>query len=123
MKSLYYILFFVIFSSVYYFVICQNVPSPRRQQASTLVGTRLYFFGGATSPTFVTNEVWYLDLSSSFSTSTPPWHSDVAMPVGYNFGTSCLSPIDNSTVFFNWRKNMDSYFDKYNCLFIYIISL
>ncbi|KAF0538904.1 galactose oxidase [Gigaspora margarita] len=100
MKSLYYILFFVIFSSVYYFVICQNVPSPRREQTSTLVGTRLYFFGGTTSPTNLTsNEVWYLDLSSSFNIFTPPWHSDGVMPVRYSFGTSCLSLIDNYTVF------------------------
>ncbi|KAF0538901.1 galactose oxidase [Gigaspora margarita] len=99
MKLLYSILFFVIFSSVYYFVICQDVPSPRRQHTSTLVGTRLYFFGGATSSTRKSNEVWYHDLSSSFNISTPPWHSDVVMPVAYNFGTSCLSPIDNSTVF------------------------
>ena len=99
MKSLYYILFFIIFSTVYYFVICQNIPSPRFQQTSTLVGTRLYFFGGATSFTGASNEVWYLDLSSSFNTFTPPWHSDVAMPVEYNLGSSCLSPIDNSTVF------------------------
>ncbi|RIB14807.1 hypothetical protein C2G38_1623075 [Gigaspora rosea] len=99
MKSLYYILFFAIFSSVYFFVVCQNIPSPRRQQTSTLVGTRLYVFGGDISPTLPSNEVWYLDLSSSFNISTPPWHSDVAMPIGYTFGTSCLSPIDNSTVF------------------------
>ncbi|KAF0403432.1 galactose oxidase [Gigaspora margarita] len=112
MKSLYYILFFVIFSSVYYFVICQNVPSPRIQQTSTLVGTRLYFFGGATSLN-VFSEVWYLDLSNSFETSTSPWHSDVAMPVGYNFGTSSLSPIDNSTVFLiggmTWTKDTNNY--------------
>ncbi|RIB20768.1 hypothetical protein C2G38_1161317 [Gigaspora rosea] len=98
MKSLQYILFFVIFSSVYFFVICQNIPSPRRQQTSTLIGTRLYFFGGTTS-LIKPNEVWYLDLSSSFNISTPPWHSDAAMPIGYTLGTSCLSPIDNSTVF------------------------
>ncbi|KAF0442575.1 galactose oxidase [Gigaspora margarita] len=99
MKSLYYILFFVIFNSVYFLVICQNVPSPRREQSSTLVGTRLYFFGGSISSTIIVNEVWYLDLSSSFNISTPPWHSDAAMPVGDIFGTSCLSSIDNSTVF------------------------
>ncbi|KAF0538930.1 galactose oxidase [Gigaspora margarita] len=98
MKSLYYILFFVIFNSVYFFVICQNVPNPRREQTSTLVGTRLYFFGGFTI-IGASNEVWYLDLSSSFNISTPPWHNDVAMPVVNFFGTSCLSPIDNSTVF------------------------
>ncbi|KAF0538900.1 galactose oxidase [Gigaspora margarita] len=86
------------FARYIFFVICQNVPSPRRQQASTLVGTRLYFFGGGTSIS-TSNEVWYLDLSSSFNISTPPWHSDVAMPVGYTLGTSCLSHIDDSTVF------------------------
>ncbi|KAF0549456.1 galactose oxidase [Gigaspora margarita] len=98
MKSLYYILFIVIFGSKYFFIICQNVPSPRHQQTSTLVDTKFYFFGGFTI-IGASNEVWYLDLSSSFNISTPPWHSDVVMPVGYNFGTSYLSPIDNSTVF------------------------
>ncbi|KAF0538918.1 galactose oxidase [Gigaspora margarita] len=112
MKSLYYILFFVIFSSIYYFVICQNIPNPRCQQTSALVGNRLYFFGGGTSISEY-NDVWYLDLSSSFKISTPPWHSDVAMSVGYNLGTSCLSPIDNSTVFLvggrTWIANTIDY--------------
>ncbi|RIB05655.1 hypothetical protein C2G38_2117871 [Gigaspora rosea] len=44
----------------------------------------------------VTNEVWYLDLSSSFNTATPPWNKDVGMPIGYFFGASCVIPIDNS---------------------------
>ncbi|KAF0538931.1 hypothetical protein F8M41_007451 [Gigaspora margarita] len=58
-----------------FFVICQNVPSPQRQQTSALVGIRLDFFGGGnTGPP--TNEV-----------------------CRYTLGTSCLSPIDNSTVF------------------------
>ncbi|KAF0538921.1 galactose oxidase [Gigaspora margarita] len=113
MKSLYYILFLIIFSSRYFFIICQNVPSPRREQTSTLVGTKLYFFGGNISPTLPSNEVWYLDLSSSFNISTPPWHSSTVMPVGYNFGTSCLSPIDNSTVFLvggrTWIANTFDY--------------
>ncbi|RIB20759.1 hypothetical protein C2G38_1161037 [Gigaspora rosea] len=112
MKPLYYILFSAIFGSRYILVICQDVPSPRREQASTLVGTRLYFFGGYTIIN-TSNEVWYLDLSSIFNIFTPPWHSDVAMPVGYNFGTSCLSPIDNSTVFLiggrTWITNTKTY--------------
>ncbi|KAF0549475.1 galactose oxidase [Gigaspora margarita] len=112
MKPLYYIPFFVIFVSRYLLVICQNVPSPRSQQTSTLVGTRLYFFGGAI-PLSVSNEVWYLDLSSSFNVSTPPWHSDVVMTVRYSFGTSCLSPIDNSTIFLiggrTWIANTNFY--------------
>ncbi|RIB20771.1 hypothetical protein C2G38_1161456 [Gigaspora rosea] len=112
MKSLQYILFFVIFSSVYFFVICQNIPSPRRQQTSTIIGTKLYFFGGTTS-LIKPNEVWYLDLSSSFNNATPPWYSDAAMPIGYTLGTSCLSPIDNSTVFLIggriWIANTNTY--------------
>ncbi|KAF0538911.1 galactose oxidase [Gigaspora margarita] len=108
MKPLYYTLFLVIFSSVHYFVICQNVPSSRSSQASTLVGTRLYFFGGGAS-----TEVWYLDLSNSFNISTPPWHNDIVMPVGYSFGTSCLSPIDNSTIYLiggrTWMANTGNY--------------
>ncbi|RIB25353.1 hypothetical protein C2G38_490014 [Gigaspora rosea] len=98
MKLPCYILCFVIFSSTYFFVICQNVPGPRRQHASTLIGTRAYFFGGEMA-TSRSNEVWYLDLSSSFNVLTPPWHSDGIMPVGYNLGSSCLSPFDNSTLF------------------------
>ncbi|KAF0548085.1 galactose oxidase [Gigaspora margarita] len=65
---------------------------------------KLYFFGGDLSATDLyngnatnaINEVWYLDLSSSFNTTTPPWNKDVGMPLGYANGTSCVSPIDNS---------------------------
>ncbi|KAF0548093.1 galactose oxidase [Gigaspora margarita] len=86
------------------FVNCQNIPNPRYQQTSSLIGNRLYFFGGDLSPTDhnndsatnVTNEVWYLDLSGSFNTATPPWNKDIGMPIGYNLGASCVRPIDNS---------------------------
>ncbi|RIB05646.1 hypothetical protein C2G38_577429 [Gigaspora rosea] len=86
------------------FVNCQNIPKPRYQQTSSLIGNRLYFFGGDLSTTDyknysaanLTNEVWYLDLSSSFNTATPRWNKDVGMPIGYALGASCVSPIDNS---------------------------
>ncbi|KAF0548075.1 galactose oxidase [Gigaspora margarita] len=32
----------------------------------------------------------------SFNTATPPWNKDIEMPIGYAFGASCVSPIDNS---------------------------
>ncbi|KAF0548078.1 galactose oxidase [Gigaspora margarita] len=75
------------------FVNCQNIPKPRFQQTSSLIGNRLYFFGGDLSTTdynndiagINTNEVWYLDLSSSFNTAMPPWNKDVEMPIGYIF--------------------------------------
>ncbi|KAF0561667.1 galactose oxidase [Gigaspora margarita] len=94
----------LIITLLFSFVNCQNIPNPRSQQASSLIGKRLYFFGGDLSTTdsdndkaaYITNEVWYLDLSSSFNTATPPWNKDVGMPIGNNVGASCVSPIDNS---------------------------
>ncbi|RIB20765.1 hypothetical protein C2G38_2178467 [Gigaspora rosea] len=38
-------------------------------------------------------------INCSFNIYAPPWYSDIAMPIEYSFGTSCFSPIDNSTVF------------------------
>ncbi|RIB07101.1 hypothetical protein C2G38_2114642 [Gigaspora rosea] len=92
------VLLFIIFSSVYFFATCQNIPSPRYEQASSLIGTRFYFFGGQTG-SFSSNEVWYLDLSNSFNKTIPPWRKDIGMPVGYSIGSLCVSPIDNSSVF------------------------
>ncbi|RIB17244.1 hypothetical protein C2G38_2246499 [Gigaspora rosea] len=96
--------FLLIIILLFSFVNCQNIPNPRSQQTSSLIGNRLYFFSGDLSTTDskndsasnITNEVWYLDLSSSFNTATPPWGKDVGMPIGYNLGASCVSPIDNS---------------------------
>ncbi|RIB18972.1 hypothetical protein C2G38_2308715 [Gigaspora rosea] len=93
------------------FVNCQNIPKPRYQQTSSLIGNRLYFFGGDLSTTDysndnaanITNEVWYLDLSSSFNTATPPWNKYVGMPIGYILSAPCVSPIDNSVVFVGGR--------------------
>ncbi|RIB13995.1 hypothetical protein C2G38_1690786 [Gigaspora rosea] len=99
MNLLYNFLFFILFSSVYFLVNCQNVPKARYKQTSALVGTNLYFFGGETSFYVATNEVWYLDLSKSFNTIIPPWHEVIGMPVGYAYGSACVSPIDNYTVF------------------------
>ncbi|KAF0548091.1 galactose oxidase [Gigaspora margarita] len=95
--------FLLIIILLFSFVNCQNIPNPRSQPASSLIGNRLYFFGGDLSTTDsrnysaanLTNEVWYLDLSSSFNTSNPPWNKDVGMPIGYFLGASCVNPIDN----------------------------
>ncbi|KAF0548096.1 galactose oxidase [Gigaspora margarita] len=96
--------FFLTIILLFPFVNCQNIPNPRYQQTSSLIGNRLYFFGGNISPIVnnndnadnITNEIWYLDLSGSFNTATPPWNKDVGMPIGYVFSASCVSPIDNS---------------------------
>ncbi|RIB07628.1 hypothetical protein C2G38_2147477 [Gigaspora rosea] len=116
MNLLYNVFFFVVFDSIHFFVICQNIPNPRCQQTSALVGTKLYFFGGLISRNSISNEVWYLDLSNSFNVTTPQWHQDSEMILGYNLGSSCISPIDNSTVFLiggrTWFPNTLNY--KYN---------
>ncbi|RIB06389.1 hypothetical protein C2G38_522374 [Gigaspora rosea] len=90
--------FFLTLNLIIFHVICQGIPSPRYEQANSLVGTRLYFFGGIINST-TTNEVWYIDLSNFKSTSTLQWKSDVSMTVEYNLGASCVNPIDNSTVY------------------------
>ncbi|RIB27337.1 hypothetical protein C2G38_22333 [Gigaspora rosea] len=81
-------------------VICLE-PDPRYELASTLVGTKFYFFGGVKqiAQNLSTNEAWYLDLSSSFSTTKPPWSKSANMPVAYYFGSSCISPIDYTNVY------------------------
>ncbi|RIB18967.1 hypothetical protein C2G38_2183129 [Gigaspora rosea] len=99
--------FLLIIILLFSFVNCQNIPNPRYLQTSSLIGNRLYFFGGDLSTTDyrndnaanITNEVWYIDLSSSFNASTPPWNKDVGMPIGYILSASCASPIDNNSVF------------------------
>ncbi|KAF0526944.1 galactose oxidase [Gigaspora margarita] len=70
----------------------------RVAQTSSLVNNKLYFFGGLSGDTF-TNETWYLDLSNSFNVSMPPWHKGQETLVAVGFASSCVSPIDNSSVF------------------------
>ncbi|RIB12751.1 hypothetical protein C2G38_2199816 [Gigaspora rosea] len=96
--------FFLILSCINLFVICDDFPSPRAAQASSLVNNKLYFFGGVFADNF-TNEVWYLDLSNSFNLSVLPWHKDQGLPVAVAFASSCVSPIDNSSVFLIWWKH------------------
>ncbi|CAG8491682.1 90_t:CDS:2 [Dentiscutata heterogama] len=82
-------------------VTSQFSPDPRQYQDSVLIGNRLFIFGGYTGKPQYTNETIYLDLSKSFDTSHPPWSKDVkgTAPISAEFGTACLSPIDNSTVY------------------------
>lgn len=97
-----YIFFLILEISL---VICQNVPDPRYDLASTLVGSKFFFFGGAKKTTQTpqnsfTSETWYLELSSSFSTTKPPWNKSADMPVAYYyFGSSCVSPSDYTKIY------------------------
>ncbi|KAF0451182.1 galactose oxidase [Gigaspora margarita] len=78
-------------------VFCQ-APSSRWELVSTLVGDKLYFFGGWVANNTASDEVWYIDLSIPFNTATPPWSKTTNMPVGYNFG-SAIYDNDMSSVY------------------------
>ncbi|KAF0434568.1 galactose oxidase [Gigaspora margarita] len=79
--------------------ISRDIPDGRYELSSALINDKLYFFGGATNATNSSNEVFYLDLSSTFDIFTPPFKKvSVGMPVGDNLGT-CVSSPDNSTIF------------------------
>ncbi|KAF0508034.1 galactose oxidase [Gigaspora margarita] len=82
--------FMLTLSFIYVFVNCQNTPHSRYGQASVLVNNIFYFFGG-TNTTKIFNEVWYLNLSSSFNASAPQWYRSIDMPVGYYWGSACYS--------------------------------
>ncbi|KAF0380804.1 galactose oxidase [Gigaspora margarita] len=77
----------------YSFVICQDIPNARFEHASALINAKLYFFGGATDATNSSNEVFYIDLSSTFDIFTPPFKkASIGMPVGDNLGTCVSTP-------------------------------
>ncbi|KAF0502406.1 galactose oxidase [Gigaspora margarita] len=84
---------------MFFIVASQNVPEPRYAQASALVKTKFYFFGGILKTGIITNEVWYLDLGSLSNATIQKWsRSNASMSVAYHSGTSCVSTIDNSTI-------------------------
>ncbi|KAF0416738.1 galactose oxidase [Gigaspora margarita] len=90
---------YFILSFTYSFVICQDIPDARYEHTSALINDKLYFFGGATQTTNTSNEVFYIDLSSTFDILTSPFKKvSVGMPVGVNLAT-CVSSPDNSTIF------------------------
>ncbi|KAF0490227.1 galactose oxidase [Gigaspora margarita] len=94
------------------FILSQNFlnghsfkPEPRGGHMATLVNDRIYFFGGSrpipiTSPAWnqthqynLSDEVFYLDLSSSFTVNLPPFTDLSAisrMPFGCERGTTVL---------------------------------
>ncbi|KAF0511670.1 galactose oxidase [Gigaspora margarita] len=89
---------FLVSSLVFFIAASQNIPNPRYAQASALVNNKLYFFGGKLETNTVTNEVWYLDVESLSNATIHTWHQSPSMPVGYYYGTSCVSVTDNSTI-------------------------
>ncbi|KAF0531629.1 galactose oxidase [Gigaspora margarita] len=90
---------YFILSFTYSFVICQDIPEGRSEHASALINDKLYFFGGVTPTTDTSNEVFYIDLSSTFDILTLPFKKvSIGIPVGVNLAT-CVSSPDNSAIF------------------------
>ncbi|KAF0553686.1 galactose oxidase [Gigaspora margarita] len=75
-------------------------PDGRVGQASVLIGSNLYFFGGNTMNPRFTDQVIYLNLSSSFNILSPPWNpiATSPIPILLNSAVPCLST-DKSTVY------------------------
>src|SRR3954454_20478413 len=72
-------------------------PKGRAGHCSALVGTKLYFFGGPIVNDFSSNEVFYLDISQTFNSASPPLTDLTAsakIPFGSEWGT--VSLIDNN---------------------------
>src|SRR2546430_17545976 len=90
--SLYLCLIFVLIYEVESFV-----PITRIGQTSTLVGNKIYFFGG-TDSVKTYNDVFYLDLSQPFNVENPPWVDltpKVVIPFGSIWATSVLDNTNN----------------------------
>ncbi|GBC05233.1 hypothetical protein RclHR1_06110007 [Rhizophagus clarus] len=73
----------------------------RAGHSSVLIGSKLYFFGGFKINTFLSDEVFYLDVSKPFNIESPPWvdltiHSK--MPFGSAMTTMSLVYINNEPI-------------------------
>ncbi|KAF0557942.1 galactose oxidase [Gigaspora margarita] len=94
-----YLYLLIVISLALTIVTCFS-PDGRFGQASVLIGDKLYFFGGNTMNPSITNQVFYLNLSSSFNTLLPPWSQITISPIPILLVSTipCLST-DGSTVF------------------------
>ncbi|CAG8760198.1 9153_t:CDS:2, partial [Dentiscutata erythropus] len=97
-------------------------PSPRYSASSILVDSKLYFFGGlgknSDGSEGCQNSVFYLDISSSFSTSDSiPWTdltSIAALPVATCWQVSAVGSLNNSIYMFGGLMTNSS--DQVNTL-------
>ncbi|KAF0458461.1 galactose oxidase [Gigaspora margarita] len=89
-------------------VVCQFVPDPRYAQTSTLLNSKIYFFGGGnTKESKFMDEMVYLDLAS-LNSSKPLWvKNPIGIPSAEILATSCISPIDKSTIFLIGGQALD----------------
>jgi N-acetylneuraminic acid mutarotase len=90
-------LFFILVLGIYIVEIKSFTPVGRRAHSSILVGTKLYFFGGVNDANLFLDEVFYLDVSSTFNTMSPPWVDLTASAkIPFKSGYATVSLIDNN---------------------------
>jgi len=81
---------FIFILSYLFFRVEPFTPEERMAHSSILVGDKLYFFGGFSTGS-CSNEIFYLDVSKSFYSSTPTW-SDLTQDAGIPF-KSCWETV------------------------------
>ncbi|CAI2180388.1 20082_t:CDS:2 [Funneliformis geosporum] len=109
-----------------YLVLCLAIvsvrsftPEARYAHSSSLVGNKLYFFGGLGDGSGISTQAFYLDLSTSFSLSNLSWVDVTSMPVGVSFTQSFVGGMSNVSVFLfgGSRTNSDSSLNLDNKLY------
>src|SRR6266540_4049551 len=86
-------LYLIFILSYLFFRVESFTPEGRIGHSSVLVGNKIYFFGGK-NINVCTNEVFYLDVSKPFDSSTPTWIDlthDAGMPFRSCWGTVSLN--------------------------------
>ncbi|RIB29022.1 hypothetical protein C2G38_2028067 [Gigaspora rosea] len=77
-------------------------PAGRIYQASIIIENKIYFLGGLNSANISTNDLFYLDISSPFSSIKLEWTdltSIAPIPVKSAFSPACVGGINNSTIY------------------------
>ncbi|CAG8477789.1 16811_t:CDS:2 [Acaulospora colombiana] len=74
-------------------------PEPRSQHSSVLVDSKLYVLGGKLSDQSISSELFYLDLSKSFTTSNVPWKNLPSIPVQSCSAAAAVGGSDNLTIY------------------------
>lgn len=79
----------------------ESFTGERCGHSSVLVDSKLYFFGGIKVNGFLSDEVFYLDVSKTFNIESPPWvdlSMHAKMPFGSAMTTMSLVYIDNEPI-------------------------
>ncbi|RGB36395.1 hypothetical protein C1646_666975 [Rhizophagus diaphanus] len=79
----------------------ESFTGERCGHSSVLIGSKLYFFGGLKVNGFLSDEVFYLDVSKTFNIESPPWVDlsiHAKMPFGSAMTTMSLVYINNEPI-------------------------